>query len=89
MGLNAFHDADGETAVTLYHNEDVGAHEYRVVGFDMKDGRRLWDEALPGTSPLASVTVAHGRAYVQTWEQLHVFDAREGQRLFGVSAIEY
>ena len=89
MGLDGYLDADAETAATLYRKEDVGAHEYRAVAFDMRDGRRLWEERVPGTSPVSSVTLENGRLYVQTWEQLHVFDAREGKRLFGVSAVEY
>lgn len=86
-GTNYLH-ATGELAVVAY----VGAEAQipvatRLAVFDMGDGRRLWDEPIPGGARLQTIQLAGGRLYVMTTKGLAVMDGRTGAGVLSVGEL--
>lgn len=89
VGLQPYLHADPSIASVIYRTEGNGPHEFRVAAFDMSDGRRLWDEKIPGSSPFHSVTVNEGRVYLQSWKELRILDGATGKLQFSVQSVAF
>ena len=88
MGLGAYMHADNKIVCAAYYTVDkVGMTPTRFAAFDLKDGRRYWDQPIPGEANFISLTVIDSRIYVVTWDGLTVLDAKSGETLFGVSEL--
>lgn len=75
-------DLNEDVVVVGYQTKRT--HEYRVTAFAMADGARLWDVALPGTAPLASVNASPTHALVSRWDGLYVYDLRTGEPTYTI-----
>lgn len=68
--------------VVVYQTRNT--HEFRLAGFAMSDGRRLWDVPVPGSDPLSTVELSPTHALVSRWSGLHAFDRATGALAFTI-----
>ena len=88
MGFGDFLHADAGFVCAAYHSVDKpGLSPTRLAAFDLEDGRRFWDQLIPGEAVLTSVTVIESRIYVVTWKGLTVLDAKSGDTLFFIDEL--
>jgi hypothetical protein len=72
-----------ETAVVIAY-QTKKSHDFRLTAFSVKDGKRLWDLALPGDRPLSAVAVSPTHAMVSRWSTLRVYDLKTGKPAFTI-----
>ena len=85
-GFSTFFHASEAYATVAYIHQGTsrGLTASRMAGFDMADGRRLWDQDIPKQANLTSLTVMGDRVYLVTWKGLTVLAGPTGETLFSI-----
>jgi DNA-directed RNA polymerase subunit RPC12/RpoP len=81
--VEAAHAAlDGELVVVAYETRSSG--QFRLAGFAVADGRRLWDVALAGDRSVTTIDLSPTHALVSNWDGLRAFDRATGNLAFTI-----